>query len=905
VTADLSAIGGSTTQALVLAGSNVYTNSWTVSATTPLTTVTITATATDSLGNPGSGSTSLTLQASTVTWNGVGSGTWTDNTDWVGNQGPGLFGSTVIFQGSAGLTSTMNNSYNITSLTFTNGAGSFNIGTATSSTLTISAGGVTNNSTSAETLNVPVVLTASETLNAAAGDLTLSQSVASGANLLTLADGGHNLAINGPVSGTGGLTKNGSGTNTLSGTNTFTGTVTINAGTLAVSGSGVLNNGGYANPITNNGTLYINSSTNQILSGVISGTGALVKNNTGILTNTAANTFTGNVTVNNGTLVAATTVNLPTGVAGPLGNATVNTRTITVNGPGILDLQINNVFGQLSSDGTKNASPPPLVINGGILQCEKASDLLGPLTLNGATVIANCASSALNYRPAGYLNSYLSYQLGGDVTVTGNSPSVISNTQTSFGAPQDGFSLTNGATTFTVADVTGDANVDLTIQAAIADVNQDYAPTGAKIPGVLVKAGPGTMLLSGLNFYSGGTIVSAGTLVAGTTDNQALPAGGSAAYAGLGNAAGAFGSPISTITLGNANTTIINSSPSLLIGGAFAVNHPIVVANQVTTGTYTIGGSTNANASFGGTITLNQPLTVSQVANTAGNALTISNGITAGSGTPTVTFAGAGNINVTNAPIANGSGTLGVKVAGATVTLSTVNTYTGNTTISAGSLNLTGSASLTSPNIIVGGGAKFDVSGTAGFTLSSQTLSNSTSTATLAGNITTASGTVSLTYASGTPAFTVTNGTLTLSSATTFKVNNTGAALGGGSYKLISTNLNGTGFIAGTVPSSVSVVGLASGATAVLQINNGELYLNVTGSAVNTHAGPLQTTIIGSTLKLGWPTNSGWTLLTNSVDLANASAWHPYPSSATLTNVDITLDPSKTNVFFKLVNPYP
>ena len=123
---------------------------------------------------------------------------------------------------------------------------------------------------------------------------------------------------------------------------------------------------------------------------------------------------------------------------------------------------------------------------------------------------------------------------------------------------------------------------------------------------------------------------------------------------------------------------------------------------------------------------------------------------------------------MTTTPIANGSGTLGVNVTGATLALSTGNTYTGNTTISAGSLNLNGSASLASPNIVVGGGAKFDVSGTAGFTLGSQTLSNSTSTATLAGNISTASGTVSLTYAAGTPAFTVTNGTLTLSSANTF-----------------------------------------------------------------------------------------------------------------------------------------
>jgi fibronectin-binding autotransporter adhesin len=237
------------------------------------------------------------------------------------------------------------------------------------------------------------------------------------------------------------------------------------------------------------------------------------------------------------------------------------------------------------------------------------------------------------------------------------------------------------------------------------------------------------MVLSGLNFYDGGTTVSAGTLVAGTTDGQAIPATtGANALAATANAAGAFGKPATTLTLGDANTPV-SSTPTVLIGGAYTVGHPITVASQANA-TDTIGGSTDNNATFSGAITLNQGLTISQVANAGANTLTISGGIAgAGSGTKTLTFAGPGNMTVTTAVIANGTGggNVAVNVTGGTLTLSTTgNTYTGNTTIGASGI-LTGTGSLTGAGTVTVNGTLTPGSGSSGtLTLSSSPTLNGT-----------------------------------------------------------------------------------------------------------------------------------------------------------------------------------
>jgi hypothetical protein len=75
--------------------------------------------------------------------------------------------------------------------------------------------------------------------------------------------------------------------------------------------------------------------------------------------------------------------------------------------------------------------------------------------------------------------------------------------------------------------------------------------------------------------------------------------------------------------------------------------------------------------------------------------------------------------------------------------------------------------------------------------------------------------------------------------------------------------------------------------------------------ALNPNPPQLLVSVSGNTLNLGWPTNRGWILQSNSVSLTTANSWFPYPEdgSVTVTNAAVQIDSSKTNVFFRMLKP--
>jgi fibronectin-binding autotransporter adhesin len=100
----------------------------------------------------------------------------------------------------------------------------------------------------------------------------------------------------GNVSGIGSLTQNGTGTLILTGTNTYTGGTIIQTGTLQGNSTSLQGN------VTDNATLVFNQTSTGTFAGVISGTGALIQNGAGTLILTGANTYSGGTAVSAGTL---------------------------------------------------------------------------------------------------------------------------------------------------------------------------------------------------------------------------------------------------------------------------------------------------------------------------------------------------------------------------------------------------------------------------------------------------------------------------------------------------------------------------------------------------------------------------------------------------------------------------
>jgi fibronectin-binding autotransporter adhesin len=182
---------------------------------------------------------------------------------------------------------------------------------------------------------------------------------AAGANNLNLIDSpaittadSVTATINAPITGAGGLTKEGSGTLVLTGASSYNDGTMINAGTLQLGNGGT--SGSIVGDVTNNGVFAINRSDTLTFGGVISGSGAFAQIGPGATVLTAANTYSGDTNINGGTLQ----------VDGSIASAN------TLVNPGGALAGIGVIGGNLFNSGVVSPgdSPGTLTVNGNYTQ---------------------------------------------------------------------------------------------------------------------------------------------------------------------------------------------------------------------------------------------------------------------------------------------------------------------------------------------------------------------------------------------------------------------------------------------------------------------------------------------------------------------------------------------------------
>lgn len=301
------------------------------------------------------------------------------------------------------------------------------------------------------------------------GPITLNRELI----VVTSNAGGSNLTFGGGVTGTGNLVLR-SNANTAANSSK----ILFQTGSIDMTGS-----------ITNSGTGSTSTVGNidTTISAVIGTnvTGVTQTSANSRLNLTGANTFTSDITVSSGTLLANRSTSAAAPTFGALGNTQAVGRTATISSGATLNFFINDVMGS-------GAAVPKLTLiadGGTITNNGNFFNPLGPVQLNGGTLSSVGGSSA----------NFPSFALRGGVTVGGSAVSTIS---TSGSNSQIG--LTNVGTTFNVADAVSGSDLDVT------GVLGSFTSGGT---GALIKTGPGTMTLAGSNTYTGATTINAGTLV--------------------------------------------------------------------------------------------------------------------------------------------------------------------------------------------------------------------------------------------------------------------------------------------------------------------------------------------------------------------------------------------------------
>jgi autotransporter-associated beta strand protein len=466
--------------------------------------------------------------------------------------------------------------------------------------------------------------------NAALPGQVIATNVTLNSTTAVAVSGGETLAITGAIDGVGGLTKAGAGTLNLASANTYAGPTTLNLGTL------------------------------NFVSGAVSST---------------AFTFGG------GTLQYAT------GNSQDLSSG----RTVTFAGTATIDTNGNDVvFG---------------------------------------SAVGNGGAGGLNKKGSGKLTLAAGNTFSGNIIVSAGTLAIADDSSLGAipGAPATNLTIAGGATLQFAASATLNANRSMVLNSgtAVIDTNGNNATIAGALSGngLLNKIGAGTLTLSGATnstTATGGAIIDAGT-IALTNTQVNLPSGtltlnGTAGIALSAAATSSFNPVVNGtanfITSSNNGViqqlNVLTGGGTLTFGGGFVNDYTGSFA--AFTGTLIAsGGASRWNGSTGGTnLTLDLGVTATSV-RTAATGITLgaiagqtaanisggSNGqtqaVTYTIGGKTVGGLGVTPVDSTYAGTITNGGSTSVsvtKVGASRLTLTNSSSYTGVTTISAGTLQL-------------------------------------------------------------------------------------------------------------------------------------------------------------------------------------------------------------------------
>jgi fibronectin-binding autotransporter adhesin len=358
------------------------------------------------------------------------------------------------------------------------------------------------------------------------------------------------------------------------------------------------------------------------ISGAITGAGGLIKAGTGTLSLTVADAYAGPTTVNGGSLVLTPTGSLP------------GTSSVTLNAAGSNTL---NLFGTNQLSGTT-----AVVINSGTFNMSNGTgpQTIGDLSGNSGTLVNLGANNLLAGTPLTPLPYNGVIQGTGSFTMQGTGKITLGGANTYSGGTfitagtlalagagslnPLGSLIMSGVSTFDISAsnngqtigelISGSASATIILGGKFLTTNSAISSTFAGViqgTGGLVKGGAGTLFLTGVNTYSGGTTINAGSTLA-------LSAGGAL------NSAGAV-----TIAPG-ATFDISGASGNRAIGDLIGAGVVNLGANTLTSNTVDnviysgviqgTGGFTKAAA---GTLILLGPNTYSGLTTVTGGTLVV------------------------------------------------------------------------------------------------------------------------------------------------------------------------------------------------------------------------------------------------------------------------------------------